>query len=1135
MAVTPTADVAYSFRKLHPVLSIDTADPTTATLAQIEQLLVSAGDSFRQRQYNDAIASYQAARNLLWGQLFPLQTLDEQRIKGVDLTRTLISYAAEWLNVLPVEQATAGVRPREQATLPAAPILGLLSANTDAVGTAAVADLALSDELSALGNSGAAGYFLQRATTEAPNLITAIRGTGSPVPVATPPVTTPPVTTPSPVTPSPVTTPPVASSPPVALPHPAAPPVQGPPVHLPTAPVAAPLATAHATAESLSAQAIPIQVTATPADPATPILPTGGGTGPARLVQATPTLLRTGIPVAAPVSVPPPLTVAQRTYTAPLDGGTAQIAWAAGAAPAVDDVLAKVYQARTSLITLPDVLIRPVHPADVAIGMAHAWYYEIPLGLAECYHALGDYSSAETWYLTAAGYTYLNADAEAPYLWARTASLYLDWGDSLFRDDDPASALPIYSKVLTADYTAPTTELYTLPALAPATTQAQNVIANLADPSAVTAGPAISSVIFDVQAQLLKIAGGLDFWGHWTASVPIWTFDYLQSVTSNFCQLAISTERDAINFWQQADAGTLTRLQLTQNVTLSAAEQAAAASQVTAAAAEAGAYSAAVSAAQLRASDARANAGEYAAKSADWSMHQALSTQLSGGEDGDAGQLNQLADQMIQGGYSISGDRGTLAAAESLTASRLQSQYEIDTMNRQAAELDAAATQAQAELTAANARTAAAQAAANAAAARTTAAQQLVAAFDQQRFTPDVWNAMGQKMEQLSQRYLAMAIDVAKRMQSAYNFENDTALAVIRSDYSSDAVNGMLAADSLMADVQSFTYDLVTSTAPKAQPVKQTISLATRYPFLFETGLRATGHLEFQTDLDDFDAVYPGSYAGRIDTVEIAIDGIVPPTGVSGTLANAGISHYRLPAGAPNTTPAVKHRVQPAETMIISDYDPRTDALVTDTDTRERRVFQGAGLASTWTLDLPPAINTLDYSTLTDVRLTITYQARYDPDLRTAVLAELAGRPGATSRTRPVPLRWLFPDAFFSFYTTGVLAFSLARSDFAGNESNPTLTGLSLVAVTTPASRSAGLVLAVTAPGAQPITVTTAADGTVATTALAAACTGQSAIGAYGITLAAAGNPGWVSSGALALDDIANIAMVIDYSFTPRG
>ena len=79
-------------------------------------------------------------------------------------------------------------------------------------------------------------------------------------------------------------------------------------------------------------------------------------------------------------------------------------------------------------------------------------------------------------------YQYLNAAVEAPYLWTRLATLYLDWGNSLFRADDAHAALPVYVKVLTADSRLPARRLYTSPGLAPAATAARNVIANLDEP-----------------------------------------------------------------------------------------------------------------------------------------------------------------------------------------------------------------------------------------------------------------------------------------------------------------------------------------------------------------------------------------------------------------------------------------------------------------------------------------------------------------------------------------------------------------------------------------------------------------------------------------------------------------------------
>ena len=155
--------------------------------------------------------------------------------------------------------------------------------------------------------------------------------------------------------------------------------------------------------------------------------------------------------------------------------------------------------------------------------------------------------------------------------------------------------------MLLIDGTEPATDLYTIAGLAPGAVAARDVIAHLADAAAITASPTIAGVVLDIWAQLSKIAGGLDFWGHWSANVPIWTFDYLQSVAITFCQLAVGAERDAMTFWEKADLGQLTRTQLAQNVAQTKAERAAAQRQVEAAAVESMAFVAGEETAQLRA------------------------------------------------------------------------------------------------------------------------------------------------------------------------------------------------------------------------------------------------------------------------------------------------------------------------------------------------------------------------------------------------------------------------------------------------------------------------------------------------------------------------------------------------------
>jgi hypothetical protein len=836
-----------------------------------------------------------------------------------------------------------------------------------------------------------------------------------------------------------------------------------------------------------------------------------------------------------------PVSVAQqRTLGVLIENKPVQFSWELGLAPPIQAIRAAVFERRISLTALPDVLLEPRLPSDFALSLPHVYYYVIPLAVAECYHALGDFARAEPLYFQAAAYQYLNAAIEAPYVWQRLATLYLDWGNSLFMSGDAPSAEKIYQNVVTPAKANPTSALYTTASLKPGADQGRAVIAqlgNLGNISTLGLNPITAAVVVEIWQQMLKIAGGLDFWGFYTATVPIWTFDYLESVAVNFAQLAIGAERDVINFLDHADQATLTRQQLDQASSQAQAEVGAAQLQAAAAAAEAAAYSSAQTLANQRADDAKKNAKDYGDLSQNAILFSALQVQTGGGDNGDPNYLNNLASQ-LQANLGASGtSAATLSAANSLAAARYNRDYEVAALTRQRDEMATAALQAADEMTAANARVDAANAAVGVAQLRSQGAQESVNTFDSQTFTPDVWYKMGEEMKRIYRRYLTMALRAARLMQQAYNFETDQSLQIIRGSYSTDEVKGLLGADALMADIQSFTYDLITSTKSKPQSLKQTISLGQQYAYLFETQFRQTGTMQFETRIEDFDVYYPGTYAGRIDAVEVEIDGIVPVTGISGALTNNGISSYRLPASAVAADGSgLKYRVQAKETLILSDYAVRQDALLTSQDQRQMRVFEGAGVASSWTLDVPKAINDIDFGALTDVRLTFYYKARFDPNLRTSVLAQLNTLPGFTGRQRSLPTRWVYPDAFFHFQDTGELDFALRPRDFRGNETKPVISSIGLLVATNGTVPPGNLSVALTTPTNAAVTATTDVTGSITSEAgpwlpLAAG----TALGNYKLTMTAADNPQLLKNGSLSLDAITNLVLMLGYSFTPKA
>jgi hypothetical protein len=200
------------------------------------------------------------------------------------------------------------------------------------------------------------------------------------------------------------------------------------------------------------------------------------------------------------------------------------------------------------------------------------------------------------------------------------------------------------------------------------------------------------------------------------------------------------------------------------------------------------------------------------------------------------------------------------------------------------------------------------------------------------------------------------------------------------------------------------------------------------------------------------------------------------------------------------------------------------------------RVFEGAGLASTWRLEVPKAINDIDYGAITDVRLTFYYKARFDPDLRDRVLATLASRPAFTARQRGIPLRWLYPDAFFKFQDTGELKITLRPRDFPHDESAPVLTQIGALVVTDGSIQAGGLKVSLSTPTVAGATAQADSGGVIGSDAGSpwAPLARGTAIGDYVLKMTAADNPALVSNGKLRLAPVVNIALILGYTFAPR-
>src|SRR4051794_20613308 len=174
----------YSFRFTDRVFgsAFQPATPSAAALAAIEAKLTAANADYAARRYQAALQEYRDTASLVWQQLNP-NAPGGSRVASLDprLFGSLFSMALEWMNVLPVTQPVAGVRPRD----PVDPAILAEAARFDNVGlrstaisagggAGAVADYQTGELLEAGGNDKAAAFFLDRARRTSPDLIASL-------------------------------------------------------------------------------------------------------------------------------------------------------------------------------------------------------------------------------------------------------------------------------------------------------------------------------------------------------------------------------------------------------------------------------------------------------------------------------------------------------------------------------------------------------------------------------------------------------------------------------------------------------------------------------------------------------------------------------------------------------------------------------------------------------------------------------------------------------------------------------------------------------------------------------------------------------------------------------------------------
>ena len=237
------------------------------------------------------------------------------------------------------------------------------------------------------------------------------------------------------------------------------------------------------------------------------------------------------------------------------------------------------------------------------------------------------------------------------------------------------------------------------------------------------------------------------------------------------------------------------------------------------------------------------------------------------------------------------------------------------------------------------------------------------------------------------------AFDVAKRAEQTLKFEvmrsEFDALNIIRYGYWDNARKGLLAGDTLYLDLRRLEVAYLEN-AKRDYEITQHISLARLDPIAL-LGLKATGKCVVDVPEWLFDMMSPGQYMRRIKSVSLSIPCVTGPyQGVHCKLSllrsSIRISDGLLGGGYRKSEEDPRFRDFTGSIQSVVTSTSQNDAGLFEANLRDERYlpFEGAGVISSWKIELPNEVPQFDFDSISDVVLHVRYTARDASGLRVA-------------------------------------------------------------------------------------------------------------------------------------------------------
>ena len=250
--------------------------------------------------------------------------------------------------------------------------------------------------------------------------------------------------------------------------------------------------------------------------------------------------------------------------------------------------------------------------------------------------------------------------------------------------------------------------------------------------------------------------------------------------------------------------------------------------------------------------------------------------------------------------------------------------------------------------------------------------------FQSVRFlNAELWVQLATVVKRLLRRYLALGARFAWLAERALAFEQNRPFDIVRLDYYPRKLQGLSGADLLQADLVELDAARLDGLR-RMVAIRRTFSLPFDFPVQFAQ-LRATGRCVFGTTELPLRREHPGTFGHRIMRVDVGFGsgGGMPP--VRGLLTNSGVALVSREDG----TSVVM--VRPPESMPLGEHV----AGGVTVEGEQLGTFEGSGIESSWSLDVPPAANPAGLDALADAQITFDLRAHHSPTLMAAHFATM--------------------------------------------------------------------------------------------------------------------------------------------------